>query len=131
MPDWCLQCVCQCNDLIMCARHTDTRENRDLLGFVEHGGKLSNIIGVGVQNRTASRNELGCGSLRLLVRHVTGNRHHCDTLSANRVTDRSVHDARSLLSGGNHFAVRRALHKKPVGVGLLEVRLSDLHAGNV
>ena len=47
------------------------------------------------------------------------------------MTDCSVNDARGLLGAGNHLVVNRALIKQAIGVGLLEVRLADLNAGDV
>ena len=47
------------------------------------------------------------------------------------MTDCSVNDARGLLCAGNHLVVYRALIKQAIGVRLLEVRLTDLDAGDV
>ena len=57
--------------------------------------------------------------------------YYADALQRDRVANGGGHDAGSLLGGGDELAVHGAFVEQAVRVGLLEVGLADLDAGDV
>ena len=131
VPDRRLDLLGERDELFVRTLDAGAAEDGDRLGAVDLARELTHDVVVrrdDALRRDGDGRDVGRG---LFVGDVTGQRDDGDAADRHGVLDGGLHDARALRRRAHEFGVDAALGEEAVGVGLLEVALTDLGAGNV